>query len=54
MIYNIPTIKLNNRISKLDNKCLVEYDLFKGALLINKENVNRIVMKEKELVLLTF
>lgn len=54
MIYNVPDIKLDNKSINIDESCLVEYDLFKGTLLINNENVNRIILEGKEISIIDF
>ena len=48
-IYNdIPSIKLEGEMVSIDNICTIEYDLFNGTLLVNNNNVNRILIKGKE------
>lgn len=54
MIYNVPDIKLNNKSITIDNECSVEYDIFKGTLLVNKENVNTISFEGKEISIIDF
>ena len=54
MIYNVPDIKLDNKSINIDESCLVEYDLFKGTLLINNESVNRISIEGKEISITDF
>lgn len=54
MIYTIPEIQLNNDLLKIDNDCCVEYDMLKGTLLINKQNVNKVLFKGKELSVVEF
>lgn len=53
MIYNIPKIKLKDKLLKIDN-CYVEYDMLKGTLLINNQNVNRVLFKGKEIDIVEF
>lgn len=54
MIYKIPNIKLGDKVIDIVDNCLVEYDLFEGELLVNKENVNRITFKGKEINIIEF
>lgn len=54
MIYNIPEIKLKDKLLKIDNYCCVEYDMLKGTLLINNQNVNRVLFKGKEIDIVEF
>ena len=54
MIYNIPEIKLKNKLLQIDNYCCVEYDMLKGTLLINNQNVNKVLFKNKELNIVEF
>lgn len=54
MIYNIPKIKLEDKVLKIDDYCCVEYDMLKGTLLINNANVNKVLFKGKELEIATF
>ncbi len=54
MIYHIPEIKLEDKVLKIEDYCCIEYDMLKGTLLINKENVNKVLFKGKELEITTF
>ena len=54
MIYNIPEIKLKDKLLKIDDACCVEYDMLKGTLLINNQNVNKVLLKNKELDIVEF
>ena len=54
MIHNVPDIKLDNKSINIENNCLVEYDIFKGTLLVNKENVNKISIAGKEISVVDF
>lgn len=54
MIYNILDIKLDEKTVNIDDKCLIEYDLFNGVLLVNGESVNKIIYKGKEISLVDF
>jgi len=54
MIYDIPKIKLKDKLLKIEDYCCVEYDMLKGILLINKENVNRVLFKDKEFDVVEF
>ncbi len=54
MIYNVPEIKLQDKLLKIDNHCCVEYNMLKGTLLINNQNVNRVLFKDKELDIVEF
>ncbi len=54
MIYDIPKINLEDKVLMIDDNCCVEYDMLKGTLLINKESVNRVLFKGKELELTEF
>ncbi len=54
MIYNVPQIELKDKLLSIDNKCCVEYNMLKGTLLINKENVNKVLYKDKEIDIATF
>lgn len=54
MLYNIPEIKLKDNLLKIDDYCCVEYDMLKGTLLINNQNVKRILFKGKELNIVEF
>ena len=54
MIYDIPEIKLKDKLLKVDDYCCVEYDMLKGILLINNQNVNKVLFKDKELDIIDF
>ena len=54
MIYNIPEIKLNDKLLKIDDYCCVEYDMLKGTMLINSQNVDRILFEGKEITIVDF
>jgi len=54
MIYDIPKIELQNKLLKIDDYCCVEYDMLKGILLINNQNINKILFKGKELDIIEF
>ena len=54
MIYTIPEIKLKDKLLKIDNYCCVEYDMLKGNLLINNQNVNKVLFEGKELNIVEF
>lgn len=54
MIYNIPEIKLKDKLLKIDDACCVEYDMLKGTLLINNQNDNKVLLKNKELDIVEF
>lgn len=54
MIYNIPEIKLKDKVIKIENCCCVEYDILKGILLINSQNVDKVLFKGKELGIAEF
>ncbi len=54
MIYNVPEIKLKAKLIKIDDYCCVEYDMLKGTLLINDQNVNRVLFKGEELEIVEF
>ena len=50
MIYDIPKISLKDESPlKIDDYCCVEYDVLKGILLINNQNVNKVIFRDKEL-----
>ena len=49
MIYDIPKINLKENIIIIDDKCLVEYDIFNGTLLINGEPGNQVLLNGKKL-----
>ena len=54
MIYTIPEIKLKDKLLKIDNYSCVEYDMLKGNLLINNQNVNKVLFEGKELNIVEF
>lgn len=54
MLYDIPKITLENKTLKIDNECHIAYNPLKGILLINNENVNKIIYKDKELTVKEF
>ena len=54
MIYTIPEIKLKDKLLQIDNYCCVEYDMLKGTLLINNQNVNKVLFEGKELNIVEF
>ena len=54
MIYDIPKIKLNDKLLKIDDYCCVEYDFLKGNLLINNQNINKVLFKDRELDIVEF
>lgn len=47
-IFTIPNIKLKNNKITITNNYKVEYDLFKGTLLINDEVVDTVIINNKE------
>ncbi|MCI8308921.1 MAG: hypothetical protein HFJ45_01605 [Clostridia bacterium] len=53
-IYTIPFIKLNENTIKIENNCCVKYDLFKGNLIINYSEVNKILIKNEEVNVIDF
>lgn len=54
MIYNIPKISLKDKLLKIDDYCCVEYDMLKGILLVNNQDVNKVLFKGKELSTVDF
>lgn len=54
LIYNIPIIELKDKLLKIEDYCSVEYDMLKGILLINNQNVSRILYKDKEIGIVEF
>lgn len=54
MIYDIPKIELKSKLLEIDDHCCVEYDMLKGKLLINNQNVNKVLFKGKELDIVEF
>lgn len=54
MLYNVPEIKLKDKLLEIDDYCCVEYDMLKGILLINNQNVNKVLFKGKELNIVDF
>ncbi len=54
MIYDIPDIKLNDKLLKIDEYCCVEYDMLKGTILINNQNVNKVSFNGKEYTIAEF
>lgn len=53
-IYDIPMLKLANREITIGNKCQIEYDLFTGTILINKEVGNKVIINNKKIDLQEF
>lgn len=47
-ILPIPEIKLHHKKLAITSKCRIGYDLLKGILLINNQNVDRLIINEKE------
>lgn len=54
MIFNIPNIELNNNKIYINDKCNIKYNLLKGELLINNQNVNTIKLNNKEINVIEF
>lgn len=54
MIYNIPEINLKDKLVKIDDYCCVEYDVFNGILLINKQNIDKVLFRDRELKISEF
>ncbi len=54
MIFDIPKIELNDKLLKIDDYCCVEYDMLKGSLLINNQNVNKVLFKDEKLEVAEF
>ena len=54
MIFNIPKIKLKDKLLKIDDYCCVEYNMLNGNLFINKQNVNSVLFKDKKLDIVKF
>ena len=48
MIYDIPKIKLEDKLLKLNDYCCVEYNMLKGILLVNNQNINKILFENKK------
>ncbi len=46
--FNIPDIKLSDKRIIIEDSCRIDYDLFSGTLLVNNQNVNKIVIGNKE------
>lgn len=44
----------NDDLIKIDDYCCVEYDMLKGILLINEQNINKVLLKGKELDIVEF
>lgn len=54
MVYNIPKIVLHDKLLKIDDYCCVEYDMLRGILLINNQNINKVLFKDKEFDVVEF
>lgn len=54
LYFKIPNIKLENNISKIDEKCEVSYDFLKGILNINNVSCNKVLLNNKEIDIVTF
>ncbi len=46
--FDIPDIKLSDKRIIIDDSCKIDYDLLSGSLLVNNQNVNRIVIDKRE------
>lgn len=46
--FDIPDIKLSDKRIIIEDSCRIDYDLFSGTLLVNNQNVNKIVIGNKE------
>lgn len=47
-IFKIPDINLSNNKAIIEDTCSVEYDMLKGKLVVNNENVSKIIFNNKE------
>lgn len=54
MFYNVPEIKLKDKLIEIDDYCCVEYNMLKGTLLINNQNVNKVLFRGKKLDIVEF
>lgn len=48
MIYDIPKIELKNKLLKVSDCCCVEYNILMGSLLINNQNINKVLFENKK------
>ncbi len=53
-ILDIPQIKLYKNTTIIKEKCKIEYDMLKGTLLVNEENVNQLIIKENKINIIDF
>lgn len=54
IIFNIPNIELNNNKISINDKCNIKYNLLKGEILINNQNINTIKLNNKEMGVIEF
>lgn len=54
MIYDIPEIKLKDKVLSVDDYCCVEYDMLNGILLINNQNVSKVLYKGNKIEIVEF
>lgn len=54
MIWDIPDIGLENKEISIGDICHIEYELLKGKLLVNHENVNQLVIQNKKVSIIDF
>ncbi len=48
-IFNIPDIKLKDKLIEVNDKITIEYDMLKGKFLINNQNGNKVLLDGKEI-----
>lgn len=53
-IYDIPDIKLKTGVVDIENGCSIEYDLFKGGLLINNNYGNQVLLNKRKVEIQEF
>lgn len=53
-IYDIPSIQLEENRIDIDKECRIEYELFSGELLINNQKANRVLVDNKEVLIIHF
>lgn len=54
LYFDFPSISLENNIVDITDKCEVNYDLFKGEVLINNVSCNKIKQNDEEIDLVNF
>ncbi len=53
-IFDIPKIELKENLLQIENSCCVEYDMLRGTVLVNHQNGDKVLFKDKQIDLVAF